>query len=150
MVILESCSQFKQEQFYHYVPVKEPRIAVTIVEEESEVEEPAVLEDYLVLDEVTSESEEVTETTEPLIPQVFDSHFHLDRSSRAVWGKSHGHSVEELIEYSFSKEVSYRPSIKVEVVGGVIVYSEPRMYPEVDFTMHRPWKVAVGVHPQAL
>ena len=54
------------------------------VEEESEVEEPAVLDDYLILDEITSESEEVTEATEPSIPQVFDSHFHLDRSSLAV------------------------------------------------------------------
>jgi hypothetical protein len=118
------------------------------VEKKSEVEELAVLENYLILDDVTSESE-ATETTEPSRPRVFDSHFHLDRSSRTIWGKSHGHSVEELIEYSLSK-VSYRPSLKVEVVGGVVVYSKPKMYPEVDFTMHGPWKVAVGGSPQAL
>jgi hypothetical protein len=33
-------------------------------------------------------------------------------------------------------------------VAGVVVYSEPRTYSQVDFTMYRPWKVAVGVHPK--
>jgi hypothetical protein len=53
-----------------------------------------------------------------------------------------------VIEYSFSKKVSYRPSIKVEVVGRVVLYSKPSTYTEVDFIMHRPRKVAVEVHPK--
>jgi hypothetical protein len=46
MVILESCSQLKLKQFFHYVPVEETRIALPIVEEESEVEKPTILEDH--------------------------------------------------------------------------------------------------------
>ena len=55
--------------------------------------------------------------------------------------------MEDLLVYSYSSGVSYKPETEVEVVGGIIVHSEPRTYPEVNFTMEGPWRVAVGVHP---
>ena len=33
-------------------------------------------------------------------------------------------------------------------MGGILVYSEPKSYPEVNFTIQGPWKVAIGVHPK--
>ncbi|KAK3108902.1 hypothetical protein FSP39_018311 [Pinctada imbricata] len=57
-----------------------------------------------------------------------------------------GHTVEELI--SVSKHGSSRPSVPVNVVGGVVVYIEPKNYPAADFQLDGPWKVAAGVHPK--
>jgi hypothetical protein len=75
---------------YFVTPVEEPRIAVAIVEEKSEVEEPAVLEDYLILDEVTSESEKLTETAEPSRPRYLTHTF--------MWTVQIGQSGESLID----------------------------------------------------
>ncbi|KAK3107216.1 hypothetical protein FSP39_009701 [Pinctada imbricata] len=105
--------------------------------------------DLILLDEVGGSDDDEEETVAPVgqsvagLPQVFDSHFHLDRSSMKIWRTYHGHTVEDLIAHSGQK-----PSVKVNVVGGIIVYSEPRSYPEVDFQLHGPWRVAVGVHPK--
>ncbi|XP_078320250.1 LOW QUALITY PROTEIN: 3'-5' RNA nuclease TATDN2-like [Crassostrea virginica] len=65
-------------------------------------------------------------------------------------GGSGGHSVEDLLRYSLSSEVSYNhiPAIQVDVVGGILVYSKPRSYPEVNFTIQSSWKVAICVHSE--
>ena len=95
-----------------------------------------------MVDAAESDQEEAVVPVNAILPQVFDAYFHLDRSIRAVWGRSGGPSIEDLLLYSLSSEVSYKPAIQVDVVGGIIVYSEPRSYPEVNFTIQGPWKVA--------
>ncbi|KAK3107217.1 hypothetical protein FSP39_009706 [Pinctada imbricata] len=82
------------------------------------------------------------------LPNVFDSHFHLDRTSKKIWKQESGYTVEDLLKYSFSRNVDQKPASKVNVVGGVIIYSEPKTYPDVNFSIEGPWKVAVGVHPK--
>uniref|UniRef100_K1Q6T5 Putative deoxyribonuclease TATDN2 n=2 Tax=Magallana TaxID=2171616 RepID=K1Q6T5_MAGGI len=89
---------------------------------------------------------EVAEHSE--LPVVFDSHFHLDRTCKKIWGVEGGHTVEDLLKHSESDSVPYKPAIPVKVIGGIIVYSEPNTYPDVSFTLNGPWKVAVGVHPK--
>ena len=51
------------------------------------------LEELIVVDPAESDQEEAVVPVNPILPQVFDAHFHLDRSIRAVWGSSGGHSV---------------------------------------------------------
>ena len=150
MVILESCTPAQQQQFYYFVPSENPSTIKKVVNESSDSELPSDLEEFIVVDAAKSESdqEEAVVSVNPILPQVFDAHFHLDRSIRAVWGKSGGHSVEDLLRYSLSSNVSYKPAIQVDVVGGILVYSEPKSYPEVNFTIQGPWKVAIGVHPK--
>ncbi|XP_033761489.1 uncharacterized metal-dependent hydrolase YabD-like [Pecten maximus] len=108
-------------------------------------EELPGLEEYVVVDQVSSDEEEPSRLSGL---RVIDSHFHLDRTSRQIWGNSSGHTVEDLLEYSYSDGVIERSGLPVDVVGGVIVYSEPSTYPPVDFTLQGPWRVAVGVHPK--
>ncbi|XP_062566611.1 uncharacterized metal-dependent hydrolase YabD-like [Saccostrea cucullata] len=148
MVILNSCSPDQQQQFYHFQPSEDPSKEDKMVEEASDSELPSDLEEFILVDEADSDQDESTVVANTSLPQVFDAHFHLDRSLRAVWGRSGGRTVEELLQYSFSSDVSYKPAIKVDVVGGIIVYSEPKSYPEVNFTLQGPWKVAIGVHPK--
>ena len=56
--------------------------------------------------------------------------------------------MEDLLEFSVSNHVACKPAIPVRVVGGVIVFSEPKGYSESNFVIQGPWKVAVGVHPK--
>jgi TatD DNase family protein len=79
------------------------------------------------------------------VDEAFDSHFHLDRTSARIWKTSSGRSVEELISYGMSCKSP--PSLEVTVPGGVIVYSEPCSYPEIE-PVRKPWGIAVGVHPK--
>ncbi|XP_069134300.1 uncharacterized protein [Argopecten irradians] len=173
MTILDSCSRSLRRDFYHYrvarptveLPDKDGREESRVVEElrvaevsatvqgpeqseEIEEEEFTGLEEFVVVDEASSDDEEPQSRTEQGKLEVYDSHFHLDRTSRQIWGKSSGHTVEELLSYSFSSSVIEQPSVPAAVVGGVIIYSEPNNYPPVDFTLEGPWKVAVGVHPK--
>lgn len=83
---------------------------------------------------------------QPVSHPVIDSHFHLDLTSKKIWGISGGDTVEELLSYSDSDDASRRPGLPVDVVGGVIVCSEPKTYPAADFHISGPWKVDVGVH----
>ncbi|XP_033731657.1 uncharacterized protein LOC117321294, partial [Pecten maximus] len=121
-----------------------------IPESSAEADLPPGLEEFFVVDEVNSDDEETALPTlsAPSSPDVIDSHFHLDRTSRQIWGKSSGHTVEDLQAYSYSDAVAETPSIPVNVVGGIVVYSEPNTYPPVDFESHGLWRVAVGVHPK--
>ncbi|KAK3099897.1 hypothetical protein FSP39_011426 [Pinctada imbricata] len=65
-----------------------------------------------------------------------------------IWQTAVGHTVEDLLAYSSSREVDFKPSVKINLVGGVIVHSEPRTYPDINFPVQGPWKVAIGVHPK--
>ena len=145
------------------VPEKVLTSSVTIHTPELEDSETELYEvdQFVVLDEVGSEAEDdvpMTTSEFPLverevpvaigdIPSVFDSHFHLDRTSKKLFGSHKGHTVEELIRRS-ELSGSAKPGVKVKVNGGIVVYSEPETYPELDFVMQGPWRVAIGVHPK--
>ena len=75
----------------------------------------------------------------------FDSHFHLDRTSYKLWGKSTGFMVEDLLRFSSSGGV--QPRYPVVITGGVVNYSEPFTYPRT-FCRDEKWKYAIGVHPK--
>ncbi|XP_062612696.1 uncharacterized protein LOC134274418 [Saccostrea cucullata] len=155
MVLLDKCNQSQQKYFFHFKSVSETSmpfcnpisfntpISLNI---QSDSELPSDLEEYPLPDGSTSDDMEVAEQGE--LPAVFDSHFHLDRSSKKIWGVNKGHTVEDVLHYSDSNFVSCKPSIPVRVVGGIIVYSEPETYPNISFTLEGPWRVAVGVHPK--
>ena len=127
MVILESCTPIQQQQFYHFVPTENLNTIKKVVNESSYSELPSGLLEFILVDAAESDQEDAEVPVNAILPQVFDAHFHLDRSIRAVWGRSGGHSVEDLLLYSLSSEVSYKPAIQVDVVGGFIVYSEPTL-----------------------
>ena len=175
IAILNSCTREQQIDFYQFSPeggatqhpsskestaMTAPSRDSTVAEapretipaavsrpEEDESDMPPDLEEFILVDEADSDGSN-DETVQDDVPKVYDSHFHLDRSSKAIWNREVGHTVEDLIEYRYSNEVSYKPSVHVQVAGGVIVYSEPRNYPDPDFQIKGPWKVAVGVHPK--
>ena len=87
MVILESCTPAQQQQFYYFVPSENPSTIKKVVNESSDSELPSDLEEFIVVDAAKSESdlEEAVVSVNPILSQVFDAHFHLDRSIRAVW-----------------------------------------------------------------
>ena len=88
MVILESCTPAQQQQFYQFVPTENPNTIKKVVNESSDSELPSGLEEFILVDAAESDQEEAVVTINPILPQVFDAHFHLDRSIRAVWGGS--------------------------------------------------------------
>ncbi|KAK3108251.1 hypothetical protein FSP39_005212 [Pinctada imbricata] len=150
LAILTRCNSQDIRDF-RWFGFSEPTMAVEVVQEalsESE-SEPG---DLIVVDECDNVDSDHSEhfdepSTSSGLPNVFDSHFHLDRTSKVIWPDNpNGHTVEELI--SVPKYGSSRPSVPVNVVGGVVVYSEPQNYPAADFQLDGPWKVAAGVHPK--
>ena len=151
LIFLTHCSRDQCEEFRKLDPRKQSLCRAQAAELSVEQLDEFSDSEFILIDETHSEDDvEDTPTEEPAkctLPQVFDSHFHLDRSSQRIWRTTVGHTVEDLLAYSYSSGVSYKPEIEVEVVGGIIVHSEPRTYPEVNFTLEGPWRVAVGVHP---
>ena len=77
--------------------------------------------------------------------QAFDSHFHLDRTSTKLWGRFRDHTVEDLLDHSSSS--CHRPNININLIGGIVVYSEPTSHPKEPLVSRR-WRTAVGVHPK--
>lgn len=145
MVLLDKCTEFQQKEFVRFksnplihstFPPKNP----SLVLHGSDLELPSNLAECNLPDD--SSGMEVAEHSE--LPAVFDSHFHLDRACKKIWGVEEGHTVEDLLKHSESD----KPAVPVNVIGGIIVYSEPNTYPDVSFTLNGPWKVAVGVHPK--
>ncbi|XP_033729021.1 putative deoxyribonuclease TATDN2 [Pecten maximus] len=158
IAMLDVCTPAQRTEFYNFRVVRltveppfEEAAATTLQpaspESSAEAELLPGLEEFYVVD---SDDEETAVPTlsAPSSPDVIDSHFNLDRTSRQIWGKSSGHTVEDLLAYSYSDAVTETPSIPVNVVGGIVVFSEPNTYPPVDFESHGPWRVAVGVHPK--
>jgi hypothetical protein len=76
---------------------------------------------------IPSEPEEVRLSC---IPAAFDSHFHLDSTSRAIWGRDKEHIVEDLLSISTHGPVVSLPT----VLGGIVVYCEPKTYPHRSFS----------------
>lgn len=81
---------------------------------------------------------------EPSYPEVFDSHFHLDRVLRDL-GISRSGSIKDVWNH-----VPIKPEDKTQMVGGVHVYCDPKTYPSSRRLMDLPagQMVAVGFHPR--
>ena len=73
-------------------------------------------------------------------PVAFDSHFHLDRSSRWILHKDDG-TLEELLE----ARSGVQPAVDVQ--GGVAVFCDPDCWPN-QFGIMPGFGAAVGVHPK--
>lgn len=81
------------------------------------------------------------------VNEAFDSHFHLDHTCSRIWGhySPTGNMVEDLL--SVINQSSLQPKLKVNIVGGVINYSEPSTHPEF-IQPGGSWGIALGVHPK--
>ena len=144
----EQCERFHESDFQEDVAVPlvaaEPTVHPVSASPEISDEEA---DRWLLVDEASGVEDQPL-GGDQILPEVIDSHFHLDRTSNWIWSTHRGHSVEKLLSYSFSDAVSQPPEFRVNVVGGVIICSEPRTYPDPEFSMSGPWKVAAGVHPK--
>jgi Tat protein secretion system quality control protein TatD with DNase activity len=70
----------------------------------------------------------------------FDSHFHLDRSSKRLLGNL------SLTMESWTDESMERPSkIPMNLIGGTLIYCDPESFP-TSVHIDDKWKVAIGVH----
>jgi TatD DNase family protein len=86
-------------------------------------------------------------TSDPDPYIMVDSHWHYDRARRRVGGSAH------LTASSFlSRPLTPAPSVPVRIVGGTVVYCDPKYWPkgeQLDSQLgHIPWKAAIGVHPK--
>ena len=95
------------------------------------------------LGSLVSQDIQMVEPTQTTYPEAIDSHFHLDRTRRKLWGQQSMASVEELVQYTPPP----LPTRQVQVTGGVAVYCDPDSYPPAP-TIDSPWKTAVGFHPR--
>jgi hypothetical protein len=67
--------------------------------------------EYVVMDEaIPSEPEEAGLSC---IPAAFDSHLHSDRTSKAIWGRDTGHTIEDLLAISTHGPVASQPTFPV-------------------------------------
>jgi hypothetical protein len=73
---------------------------------------------------------------------VFDSHFHLDRTSKRLLGNL------SLTMETWTDESMERPSkVPVNLIGGTLIYCDPESFP-TSVPIDDKWKVAIGVHPK--
>jgi TatD DNase family protein len=105
--------------------------------------------EFQVLDSVGFEQEDMQSITRTVTQDIvqesyeaFDSHFHLDRLSKSLFGHR-GATVAELL----GADVGRRPEVLVDVVGGVIVFCDPESYPK-RLPRQPGFGVAIGVHPR--
>ena len=97
--------------------------------------------------EVHRRSPSPEETTEPEdnrsmgeVYSAFDSHFHLDRSSKRLLGNL------SLTMETWTDESMERPStVPVNLIGGTLIYCHPESF---SVPIDDKWKMAIGVHPK--
>lgn len=77
------------------------------------------------------------------IYNVFDSHFHLDRTSKRLYRDP----VALTMDCWLSQQMERPPGTPVNLKGGLVIYCDPDSYPET-IPFHAKWKVAVGLHPK--
>ncbi|KAH3803011.1 hypothetical protein DPMN_156709 [Dreissena polymorpha] len=77
------------------------------------------------------------------ILKAWDIHFHLDRTSQTLFGHQEASLVNIL-----AADVGVMPKIKVEVVGGIMVYCDPENYPTNIKCQKKGFGAAVGIHPK--
>ena len=82
----------------------------------------------------------MVEPTQTTYAEAIDSHFHLDRTRRKLWGQQSMASVKELVQYTPPPPLPTR-----QVLPTLAVYCDPDSYPPVP-TIDSHWKTAVG-HP---
>ena len=77
-------------------------------------------------------------------PDAFDSHFHLDRTLRDMGLSPHG-SLEDILNNTPVEEDN-----KINLVGSVAIYCDPRTYPSERCLQQMPSHMSVGVgfHPK--
>ena len=82
--------------------------------------------------------------TVPGLTQAYDSHFHLDRTHRDLFGTSviQTTSIEDVLHDT----QQVLPNFQVEVVGGVKVFCDPYTFGNIPLMDNR-WKIAIGLHP---
>ena len=88
---------------------------------------------------------------QPLVPQqgppaAFDSHFHLDRTARELWGVNEVSTVT--LNDILREPLAPAPNNPVTLIGGVIVFCDPGTTLSIPL-MDGRWKVAVGLHPKS-
>lgn len=76
------------------------------------------------------------------VQDVYDSHFHLDRSSKRLL-KNDTLSLDRWL----GEPMERPPRIPVNVVGGTLIYCDPETYPTT-VPIDPKWRVAVGLHPK--
>jgi hypothetical protein len=154
LVLLGYGSRSVQEQFAKYKGEESNLTSgdqcidgPTVEQQDRQVRhEELITEELVVMDEaIPSEPEEAGLSC---IPAAFDSHFHLDRTSKAIWGHDKGHTVEDLLAISTHGPMVSQLTVPVRVVSGIVVYCDPKTYPDNSFSWQAPWRVAVGVHPK--
>ena len=91
------------------------------------------------------EDSQVRRESPVLIPDAMDSHMHLDRSLRRL-RMDPRMGIQELL----ARRPRPAPKQEINVVGGVLVYCDPKTWPENPEKLNLPegWFVAVGVHPK--
>ncbi|KAH3698120.1 hypothetical protein DPMN_085639 [Dreissena polymorpha] len=75
--------------------------------------------------------------------EAWDSHFYIDRTSQKLFG----HQAASL-ENILTADVGVIPKVKVQVVGGVMVYCDPESYPTSIRRQKKGFGAAVGIHPK--
>ncbi|XP_045167847.2 uncharacterized protein LOC123531129 [Mercenaria mercenaria] len=79
----------------------------------------------------------------PSVRQGFDSHFHLDRTAKSLFGQDW---VD--LHKLWPVKQDPAPENNVEIVGGILVYCDPERYHSVKCPEDANFKVAVGIHPK--
>ena len=70
-------------------------------------------------------TEGMDNTSCPLIYPVFDSHFHLDRTSRRISGSVSRVTIEALL----GQQMERPPTVPINIRGGLLIYCDPGTYP---------------------
>lgn len=81
--------------------------------------------------------------------KAFDSHFHLDRTCSKIWKHyvlvPSEKTADDLLSYTYQS--NRQPQLTVNIIGGVINYSEPSTHPGL-IQPNGFWGVAFGGAPQ--
>lgn len=79
--------------------------------------------------------------------KAFDSHFHLDRTCSKIWKYyvPSEKTADDLLSYTYQS--NRQPQLTVNIIGGVINYSEPSTHPEL-IQPNGFWGAALGLHPK--
>ena len=73
---------------------------------------------------------------------VYDSHFHIDRTSKRLFGNTNL-EINEWLEEPMERP----PMVPVNVIGGLMIFCDPECFPKT-VPVEDKWKVPIGVHPK--
>lgn len=72
----------------------------------------------------------------------YDTHFHLDRSSKWLLG-----NLSLTMEAWTDETMERPPTVPVNLIGGTLIFCDPETFPSA-VPIEDKWKVAIGVHPK--